>query len=216
MSRIGILGGSFDPPHAGHAMMAREARDRANLDTLLFVPAGEQWLKPAGAVASPDHRLAMTHLLAGSVQPSAVSDMEIRRGGPTYTVDTLTELVAASPPGTDYIFILGEDTLADLPRWHMPRQLVTLCRFVALPRADDADARRPDVMAAYDALPGLRERVTILDDAARMDISSSSVRRILQAGEDAGGLVPNPVLKYIAAHGLYGNWTGEGSTPPTS
>ena len=202
VTRVGILGGSFDPPHAGHLMIAREARDRAGLDTVLFIPAGEQWLKEGQDVAPATHRLAMTHLLVGSTPAFEVSDMEVTRPGPTYTVDTLQELRQDSPPGTEYLFILGEDSVADLPRWHNPQELVTLCRFIAMPRVDGAG--RPDLTAAYDAIPGLRENVTILEDAPRMDISSSSVRKMMESGDDLRGIVPDNIVKYITAHRLYG------------
>ncbi len=212
MSRVGILGGSFDPPHAGHLMIAREAMERVALDRVLFIPAGEQWLKEGQDVAPAIHRLAMTHLLAGSTDAFAVSDMEITRPGPTYTVDTLRELRETSPPGTEYFFILGEDSVADLPRWHEPAELVTLCRFIAMPRAGDAG--RPDLTAAYDAIPGLRERVTVLEDAPRMDVSSSSIRDMLGIGASLRGVVPEAVVKYITAHRVYGS--GGQPTAPAS
>lgn len=201
VSRVGILGGSFDPPHAGHLMIAREARERVGLDRVLFIPAGEQWLKEGQDVAPAAHRLAMTRLLIGSTAGFVVSDMEVTRPGPTYTVDTLRELRETSPPGTEYFFILGEDSVADLPRWHEPQDLVTLCRFIAMPRADGAG--RPDLTAAYDAIPGLREKVTVLEDAPRMDVSSSSVRSMVRAGEDLSGLVPDEIVDYLNLHGLY-------------
>ena len=202
MTRVGILGGSFDPPHAGHLMIAREAKERADLDTVLFIPAGEQWLKEGQDVAPASHRLAMTHLLVGSTPSFAVSDMEVTRPGPTYAVDTLQELRKDSTPDTEYFFILGEDSVTDLPRWHRPQELVTLCRFIAMPRVDGTG--RPNLSAAYDAIPGLREKVSILEDAPRMDVSSSSVRKMLETGEDLSGIVPDNIVKYITAHRLYG------------
>lgn len=201
MSRVGILGGSFDPPHAGHLMIAQEARERVGLDAVLFIPAGEQWLKEGQDVAPASHRLAMTHLLIGSTASFVVSDMEVTRPGPTYTVDTLRELRESSPPDTEYYFILGEDSVADFPRWHKPEELVTLCRFIAMPRAGGAG--RPDLTTAYNAIPGLRERVSVLEDAPRMDVSSSSVRQMLGTGANLRGVVPDAVVKYIAAHRVY-------------
>ncbi len=202
VSRVGILGGSFDPPHAGHLMIALEAKARAGLDRVLFIPAGEQWLKEGQDVAPAAHRLAMTHLLTGSTADFVVSDMEVTRPGPTYTVDTLRKLREDSLPDAEYYFILGEDSVADLPRWHRPQELVTLCRFIAMPRA--AGAERPELTAAYDAIPGLRDRVTVLEDAPRMDVSSSSVRDMLRSGASVRGIVPEAVVKYIAAHRVYG------------
>ena len=212
MSRIGVLGGSFDPPHAGHLMIAREARERVGLDTVVVVPAGEQWLKEGQDVAPAAHRLAMTHLLVGSADSFAVSNVEVTRPGPSYTVDTLRILREQSPPDTEFFFILGEDAVADLPRWHRPQELVTLCQFIAMPRISGAN--RPDLAAAYDAIPGLRERVTILEDAPRMEVSSSDVRLLLASGASLRGIVPDQVVKYITAHRLYGQ--GATSTPPAS
>ena len=212
MSRVGVLGGSFDPPHAGHLMIAQEAGERVGLDTVLFVPAGEQWLKEGQDVAPATHRLAMTHLLVGAEATFAVSDVEVTRPGPSYTVDTLRILREKSPPDTEFFFILGEDAVADLPRWHRPQELVTLCEFIAMPRMSQAG--RPDLTAAYAAIPGLRERVNILEDAPRMDISSSRVRQLLASGSDLSGVVPNPVVKYITAHRLYGQ--GAAATPQAS
>ena len=202
MSRVGVLGGSFDPPHAGHLMIAQEAGERVGLDTVLFVPAGEQWLKEGQDVAPATHRLAMTHLLVGAEATFAVSDVEVTRPGPSYTVDTLRILREQSPPDTEFFFILGEDAVADLPRWHRPQELVSLCEFIAMPRMSQAG--RPDLSAAYAAIPGLKERVNILEDAPRMDISSSRVRQLLASGSDLRGVVPNPVVKYITARRLYG------------
>ena len=201
MSRVGILGGSFDPPHAGHLMIAREAQARVGLDSVLFIPAGEQWLKEGQDVAPAIDRLAMTHLLISSDPDFVVSDMEVTRPGPTYTVDTLRELRENLSSDREHYFILGEDSVADLPRWHNPQELVTLCRFIAMPRVDGAG--RPDLTVAYNAIPGLRERVTVLEDAPRMDVSSSSIRDMLETGENLRGVVPEAVLKYITAHRLY-------------
>ncbi len=202
MSRVGILGGSFDPPHAGHLMIAREAKDRVGLDSVLFIPAGEQWLKEGQDVAPAIDRLAMTHLLISSDPDFVVSDMEVTRPGPTYTVETLRELRENLSSDREHYFILGEDSVADLPRWHNPQELVPLCRFIAMPRVDGAG--RPDLTAAYNAIPGLRERVTVLEDAPRMDVSSSSIRDMLETGANLRGVVPETVLKYITAHRLYG------------
>ncbi len=212
MSRVGVLGGSFDPPHAGHLMIAQEAGERVGLDTVLFVPAGEQWLKEGQDVAPATHRLAMTHLLVGAEATFAVSDVEVTRPGPSYTVDTLRILREKSPPDTEFFFILGEDAVADLPRWYRPQELVTLCEFIAMPRSGDMG--RPDLTAAYDTIPGLRDKVTILEDAPRMDISSSRVRQLLANGASLSGVVPDPVVKYITAHCLYGQ--GAAAIPQAS
>ena len=145
MSRVGVLGGSFDPPHAGHLMIAQEAGERVGLDRVLFVPAGEQWLKEGQDVAPAAHRLAMTHLLVGAEATFAVSDVEVTRPGPSYTVDTLRILREESPPDTEFFFILGEDAVADLPRWYRPQELVSLCEFIAMPRmSGDSGTPRPD------------------------------------------------------------------------
>ncbi len=198
--RIGVLGGSFDPPHAGHLMIAREARARVGLDAVLFIPAGEQWLKEGQAVAAATHRLAMTHLAVQRQEACAVLDVEVTRPGPSYTVDTLTHLAERADAPTEWFFILGADALDDLPRWSRPQELARLCSLIVMPRAASGPS---DVSAVSAAVPGLRERVIILEDAPRVDISSSSVRRMMADGAPMRGIVPDAVARYIAAHRLY-------------
>ncbi len=202
VSRVGILGGSFDPPHVGHQRIAEEAKKRVGLDTVLFVPAGEQWLKREGAIAPATHRLAMTNLMVGASDVYAVSDVEVTRPGPSYTVDTLSILREQAQPDTEFFFILGEDALADLPRWSRPKELLSLCEFIALPRV--VGAARPDLTGSFRALPGLKERVRVLEDAPRLAIGSSSVRRLLADGAPLRGILSDSVEKYIIAHRLYG------------
>ena len=201
MTRVGVLGGSFDPPHAGHLMIAEEAMRRVGLDAVLFVPAGEQWLKEGQVVAPATHRLAMARLAAASCEGSQVSDVEVRRPGPSYTVDTLQLLRDRYGADIELFFILGEDALADVPRWSRPQELAALCTLIAMPREDRSS--RPNLEAVYGAVPGLKDRVIVLEQAPRMDLSSSEVRRMIADGESLRCAVPNAVMKYIDAHRLY-------------
>ena len=185
-------------------MIASEAMSRVGLDAVLFVPAGEQWLKQGQvtlSLAPATHRLAMGRLAAASLQGSHVSDVEVTRPGPSYTVDTMRLLRDRYGADTELFFILGEDALADLPRWSRPQELVVLCTLIAMPREGGSD--RPDLDALENAVPGLKKRLIILDQAPRMDLSSSKVRQMIADGESLSCAVPNAVVKYIEAHRLY-------------
>ena len=212
MTRVGVLGGSFDPPHAGHLMIASEAMSRVGLDAVLFIPAGEQWMKQGQVIAPATHRLAMGRLAAASLQGSRVSDVEVTRPGPSYTVDTMRLLRNRYDADTEIFFILGEDALADLPQWSRPQELVALCTLIAMPREGGLD--RPNLDALESAVPGLTKRLIILEQAPRLDLSSSKVRQMIADGESLRGAVPNAVVKYIEAHRLYVQ--GAAVTPPGS
>src|SRR5829696_567148 len=119
-ARVGVYGGTFDPPHLGHLILAEEARWGLGLDRLLLVPAAQPWRKAARVVSSAEHRLAMVRLAVADDPYFGVSTVEIERGGPTYTVETLEALQRELGPGAQLIFILGEDALLDLPNWRDP------------------------------------------------------------------------------------------------
>ena len=131
MAQIGILGGTFDPIHEGHLMIAESARECLRLDKVIFMPAGRPWLKSDRAVTDPAHRLAMVELAIEDNPRFEVSTMEIERPGPTYTVDTLTEL-RRRMGGADLYLILGMDSVRELGRWHRPERIFELCALVAV------------------------------------------------------------------------------------
>ena len=135
---IGVLGGTFDPIHNGHLVVAEEVRARLNLAEILFVPAGQPWLRINRPISSVEHRVAMVRLAITGKPYFKLSAVEIERPGPTYTVDTMVELQAQFGSGTDLFFILGWDSLVQLPEWKEPSRLITLCRLVAVPRPGHA------------------------------------------------------------------------------
>lgn len=193
---LGILGGTFDPPHLAHLVLAEQARAQLGLERVLFCPVGQQPLKADQPVTPVEHRLAMVRLAIASQPQFELSLVDVTRPGPHYTGDMLA-LLRASRPNADY-FIMGADSLHDFLRWRDPAQIISLSRL--------AVARRPGVepnLAELDAaLPGLRERLVWLD-TPWLDISASDLRQRVQRGWSIRYLVPLPVEAYIEQHRLY-------------
>lgn len=197
MMKVGILGGSFDPVHLGHLIMAEEARVKLELDEVLFIPAGHQWLK--GRELSPSHhRWEMLSLAIKSNPFFKPSRIEIDRPGPSYTVDTLS-LLHKEREGDEFFFLLGWDALKELPSWKEPGRIIKLCRLVALPRPPFLP---PDLIALEKALPGVSSRVILLE-APLIYISSTEIRERVKRGLSIRYLVPEAVEGYIFSHGLY-------------
>jgi nicotinate-nucleotide adenylyltransferase len=202
--RIGLFGGSFDPPHSGHLVVAKAALERCHLDRILLVPTGRQPLKPIGATASFTDRLAMTGLLCQGEGADRLlaSDRDAPRpdGSPNYTVNLL-ESLRSSLPGDDVVFaITGADAFLDIRRWHSPERLLYLAEWIVVSRPG-AD---PAGLETLGLSPSERARVHWLGDVAET-VSATEVRQRLVAGLDCTGLVPGPVLAYIRQHGLYGS-----------
>jgi len=193
VARLGILGGTFDPIHVGHLAAASEVHFVLGLDSVLLIPANAQPLKPA-PIASGKDRLAMCHAAAASDPRLQVSDVDLRRGGATYSVDTLGDL-RKQHPGADFFFIMGADALATLPRWKDYASLVTLATFVGVTRPghslEQLDA--PHVLVEVPALA----------------VSSTDVRDRLRAGAPIRYLVPDAVAQYVEDHQLYLGGTHE-------
>ncbi len=196
---IGVLGGTFDPIHIGHFILAEEVRTRLNLAEILFVPAGQPWLKVDSPISPAEHRVEMVRLAIADKPYFKLSTMEIERAGPTYTVDTLAELKARLKAGDELFFILGWDNLAELPRWWQPSRLIEMCRLVAVPRPDYP---LPDLKALEANIPGLSQRVILMDKPA-IDISAFVIRNRVAQGLSIHHLVPEPVDEYIRQHKLY-------------
>ena len=197
VTRLGVLGGTFDPPHSAHLQLAEAARSALALDRVLFVPAGDPWRKRGVPVTAAAHRFAMTTAAVEGQAGLSVSDMEVRRAGPTYTADTLRALQARAR--TLIWFILGSDALEDLPQWHAPQQIIALARLAVAVRPgstvlpEQLDRLLPGLAAAVDWLP--------LDPLA---VSASAIRGDIAAGRPAAACVPPAVWTYIEEHGLYG------------
>lgn len=194
---IGILGGTFDPIHIGHLVVAEEARTNLGLSEVLFVPAGQPWLKQDRDIAPAVHRVEMVRRAIADNPYFKLSSLEADRPGPSYTVDTLTLLQRQLGSEASLFFILGRDTLAELPVWKEPRKVIQLCRLVVPPRLGSRDLRHLE-----QAIPGLLERVIQLDMPV-IGISSSEIRQRIARGLSIRYLVPEKVAEYIAKQKLY-------------
>lgn len=197
--RLGVLGGTFDPPHVGHLILVEEARTRLDLGKVIFVPAGDPWRKAAQEVTAAEHRLAMVRLMLGSDPYFEVSTLEVERAGPSYTVDTLEALHQQHGPGLELYFILGEDALHDLPHWKEPARILSLAWLAVARRPAGEGWSDADLEAA---VPGVSERIVPLP-MPTVDISSTDLRERAHAGLSLRYLVPLGVEEYIRRHGLY-------------
>ncbi|MDP9237468.1 MAG: nicotinate-nucleotide adenylyltransferase [Chloroflexota bacterium] len=193
--RVGVLGGTFDPVHLGHLVLAEQAREQLALDEVLFVPAGEPWRKSGRAIAPAEHRLAMLKLALEGNDGFGISDIELRRSGPTYTADTL-EALAGERLDDEFYFIIGADALADLPNWHEPERIVAHAVLAVAPR----DVQ--EVNAAALSLPGMKARIELFS-MPRIDLASTDIRARVAAGKSIRYLVPDGVEDYVREHELY-------------
>jgi nicotinate-nucleotide adenylyltransferase len=188
--RIGVLGGTFDPPHVGHLLAASDAFEALALDELLLVPAAEQPLKRETVVAPASDRLAMTRLLVEGDRRFRVDALEIDRGGLSFTVDTLRTLQArfGGASAVALVLLIGQDVVSTLPKWREPEALASLVDLVVLTRSSGeiADARVGRTIATR-----------------QVDVSSTEIRARVRAGQSIHGFVPDAVAAYIAARGLY-------------
>ncbi len=197
--KIGVLGGTFDPIHKAHIMVAEETRTRLNLAEVLFMPAGQPWLKEDRPILPAEHRLQMIRLAIANQPCFKLSTMEIDRAGPSYTVDTITELQSKLGVGDGLFFILGWDNLAQLSRWKEPSRLIKMCHLVAVPRPGYS---LPDLNALEVVIPGLSRRLILLDKP-NIDMDATTIRNRVAQGLSIRHLVPEPVDKYIRQHKLY-------------
>jgi nicotinate-nucleotide adenylyltransferase len=203
--RIGVFGGSFDPVHLGHLLVAECAREQARLDRVLFVPAAIQPHKQQRPPTAAEHRLAMLHLATGGHDAFAVSTIEIDRGGVSYTIDTLARL-AANHPGARLCLILGPDALASLPTWKDPERIIEFAELVAVERESLDDLGGAAYRAALEPLVGTDGLERILDTRVRLPaigIRASDLRAAVAAGKSIRYRTPRAVEEYIRHHGLY-------------
>lgn len=197
IENLGFLGGSFDPIHWGHLVIAEEAFAQLGLKKILFVLARNQWLK--GRELTPvQERWEMLQLALKANPHFELSRTEIDRSGPSFTVDTMQEM-REKYPGARLFFILGWDSLVNLSAWHEPQRLIQLCSLVAVPRHGIPS---PDLEVLEKILPGLASRVILLE-APIIGISSSQIRERVKQGLSIRYLVPEAVGKYINDQGLY-------------
>lgn len=202
MTPIGLLGGSFNPIHVGHLVLAEEARQRLGLQRVLFVPTAVSPHKLGKSHAPAEDRLRMVQLAIAGSPAFEASDVELRRQGPSYSIDTVRQLREQSEGRWDIHFLVGADTLPELPAWHRVGELADLCRFVVFSRPGGSlDALEP-LRAA------LREDQVAAIAARRFEmpligVSSTDIRRRVREGLSIRYLVPEAVGQYIAAKGLY-------------
>jgi nicotinate-nucleotide adenylyltransferase len=194
--RLGVFGGTFDPVHIGHLVTASEVRHALSLDTVLLVVANEPWQKVGWRPISPAaDRLAVVEAAVAETQGLEASGIEIDRGGPTYTADTLAKL-GDDHPGAEIFLIIGSDVADDLHTWKRVEEMQALCTLVVVARPG---AGPPPATATAD-LPGWRvERVTV----PALDVSSTDLRERIRTGRPADFLIPAPALRQIARLGLY-------------
>ena len=209
--RLGIFGGTFDPPHVGHLLAASDAIEHLTLDRLVFVPAAVQPLKAGRATASAAHRLAMVRLTVGDDPRLETDSIEVDRDGLSYTVDTLREFARRVPSAERY-FLVGADVLASFAQWRDPQTVLDLATLAVLTRRADAgegraggaagaDEQRPNA-ARSDVGSLLQQRSTFVP-TRRIDVSSTEIRDRVRSGRSIHGFVTDTVGEYITAHGLY-------------
>jgi nicotinate-nucleotide adenylyltransferase len=192
--RVGIMGGTFDPVHHGHLVAASEVQAWFGLDEVVFVPTGQPWQKSAQRVSPGEHRYLMTVIATASNPRFSVSRVDVDRGGPTYTIDTLRDLRARRPED-EFFFITGADALAQILTWRDHGEIFELACFVGCTRP--GHRLEPDILAGLPA-----DRLTLVEIPA-LAISSTDCRERVVRGEPVWYLVPDGVVQYIAKHGLY-------------
>ena len=199
MTRIGVLGGTFDPIHLGHLVVGEEARDRLDLDRLVFMPAGSPRLKEHEPLASAMQRLEMVRLAVGEGDDSEISTQEVVREGSTYTVDTIAELRQQYAESDQIYFRVGMDALEQFDRWKEPDRLLRMCNLVVVNRVGH---QRVDVNDFVGRFPEAGPGLTLLT-VPRLEISSTDIRNRVRDGRSIKYLTPEPVVDYIAREGLY-------------
>ena len=195
--RIGVFGGTFDPIHMGHLVVAEDARAALELDKVLFIPAGEPWFKSYRQITESHHRLAMVRLAVEDNPDFAVSDIEVRRSGPSYTVDTLAEL-HDQYADAEFTVILGLDALREIDRWYQPRRVFEMASVVGMARP--GTSLDPSVLNA--AIPGASSRMRLVDSTL-IDISGTDIRQRVTAGRSIRYRVPAAVERYVYENRLY-------------
>jgi nicotinate-nucleotide adenylyltransferase len=192
--RLGLFGGSFDPPHVGHLLMAQDALDALALDRLLVIPAAQQPLKPEDQTVAA-HRLAMVRACFEGVPGVEVDPVEIVRGGLSYMVDTVEEVRRRSPDALLHLLV-GSDVVPTLPRWQDVDRLLRMVQLVVLSR-DVADASAGAELVVHGGVVARRLATR------RVDVSSTEIRARVRSGRSIRGFVPDAVATYIASTGLY-------------
>lgn len=196
--KVGVFGGTFDPIHNGHLAIAEEVRTQVAVDEVWFIPTGKPWMKAGRKISPWELRLQMVELAVAGKPYLKVSNLEASRPGPSYTIDTITEL-RAQFTGAELYFIVGWDSLLSLPLWKEASRLITLCRLAAVPRPG---IMPPDLNELEKALPGIKKAVVMLDKP-NLAISATEIRAKVAAGKSINRMVPLKVAEYIKKNRLY-------------
>jgi nicotinate-nucleotide adenylyltransferase len=204
MASLGILGGTFNPPHIAHLVCALEARSQLGLDSVVLMPVNTPPHKEAAGDPGPEVRADLCRAAVAGEPGLEVSTLEIERGGPSYTVDTLRALHEARE-GDDLTFIVGGDMAWSLPSWREPEAVLDLARIAV---ADRHGLHRQEIIDRLAPLPGAAERVVFFT-MPRLDVSSSDLRARVAAGRPVRWLVPDGVMDEIERRGLYGATAGK-------
>ena len=197
--RVGIMGGTFDPIHIGHLVIAELVRDEFSLDKVVFIPAAEPPHKLNQKVTRAEHRYVMTEMAIASNPHFEISDIEMRRTGPSYTINTMTELVKDFGDDNDFYFIVGADSILDLPNWDRVDDLLNLCHFVGTSRPG-CIVDMEKMKAELGEIAG--EKIHIIE-TPELEISSTDIRRRLSKGTSIKYIVPAEVEEYIYKNKLY-------------
>ena len=199
--KIGLLGGTFDPIHIGHLIIAQEVKIQLELEKIVFMPASHPWLKADREITDAKHRLAMINLAIGTNSSFEVSTAELDRLGPTYTVDTVEAMKAESDPADDIYFIVGSDVLAEFPRWKEPERVVTLCQIVQVGRPGSSNI---DPAALKRLIPGVSSCLRSVDEGASIRLWDLSIPS--NATMDALEVI-DPNIVFVGGDNtvLYGN-----------
>lgn len=196
--RVGLFGGTFDPPHVGHLILASEARSQLELNRVLWTVTPDPPHKQDQSITPLEHRLAMVKLAIEDDPSFQLSDVELNRPGPHYTIDTI-KLLAAQNPGAEIVPIIGGDSLQDLPTWHKPKEILYVAHWVGVMRRPGEE---PDLQELERELPGITSKVHYVD-APLLEIASSEIRDRAATGKPFRYYLPEPVFQYIEKHHLY-------------
>jgi nicotinate-nucleotide adenylyltransferase len=207
--RLGILGGTFDPPHVGHLLAASDAIEYLALDRVVFVPTAVQPLKADRMTASAADRLAMSRLTVRNDPRLETDSIEVDREGLSYTVDTLREFARRFPSAERY-FLVGADVLSSFAQWRDPQTVLELATLAVLTRRADSEALRdgaarsdPQRLSASNSLDDRMARRSTIVPTRRIDVSSTEIRDRVRSGRSIHGFVTDTVAEYIISHGLY-------------
>ena len=197
--KIGVLGGTFDPIHLGHFVVAEEVRAKLGLAEVLFVPAGQPWLKASRPISPAKHRVEMVNLAIAGNPHFKLSTSEVDRPGPSYTVDTIHILQQQLGSEAKLFFLLGSDALSELLQWKEPWRLIQICQLVAFTKPGFT---LPSLELLESVIPGLSQHVTFVE-VSQIDISATVIRSRVVQGASIHWLVPQAVERYILEQGLY-------------